>query len=1342
MRKSLPSSLFSMSKKDYCWKRFWSPRSGNINLADGGYLFDPDAEWGKAYNPDLVNLEAIADIPCLVLLGEPGIGKSRELDNLKVFTEKKICRSSQVLELNFRSCTNLKEDLFKDETFIDWLEGSYHLYLFLDSLDEGLLSIPTLATGLIDELKKPKYQNHINRLHLRLACRTFVFPEILEEGLKELWKEDCFGIYELAPLRRIDVVEAAKAENFSPDAFLKELDQKEVVPLAIKPITLRFLLNTYRSHQGQFPPNQKLHELYLEGCKLLCEEVSESRQASNRVGNLDNDQRLIVAARIAAFTIFTNRFAVWTGVDQGDVPAEDVLLKKLCFGYEKVNGRKFEVSRKIIKEVLDTGLFSSRGSHRMGWAHQTYTEFLAAWYLIQCNLNLPRILNLILHPDGRIIPQLQETTAWLASMRLDVFHKVIETDPDVLLKSELASTSEADKVALVETLLELHDQEKLPYNYYSTWSYKKLDHSTLPEQLKKFICDRHKSINARNVAIDIAEACGLVELSASLADLALDGQESNQVRLNAAIAICEIGSEEAKSKLKPLALLNSSNGFEDELKGCGLRAVWPQHITIEEAFNTLSSPKSGVIGGRYQDFVAQEFGRNLKPKHLLSALQWLENQPSKRFSRYPFGYLADDIMRTAWEYLEDSQILKSFSRIVFKRLKNHQKIIDADSIGEGKEFRQLLEIGSNKRLKIAEEIISIFANEKEDLSYFTYSNSGIISEQDFSWLIGKLKSASSESLQQAWAKLIRATYKEDDFDHVNTILEEWSKNSALESKFSNRIHAIEINSPEAQQARERQARLTERQRREYLEPPPKERVLNALSRFESGQIDAWCHLCHELTLLPMSIRYGNLYNSDLTDLPGWKEANEDTKIRCIKAAKNYAVHGNPKTEKWLGTKSYCYSALAGYKALQLLLKTNPEFCNQFSTQVWQKWTPIILAYPLPGNKGDWQYHWELCQRAYKNAPSEFLNVLGLLMDKENTEDGQIRITRYIRSCWDNDLAQYILNKLSDATLTAKSIEVLLEDLLQYRSQEAKVFAESLITSSHSTTAEAREKAVVAACALILHTEDAGWETVWPAIQNNHEFGQQVLKSVSFEAERKGHVDQRLNENSLADLYIFLMKKYPDEEAREVNSPEDEEVLDPESYVVGPKDSIRLWRNGIPKRLQERGTQEACDALRKIIHELPELKDQLHWRLLEAESLTRRKTWQPLSPEEFLQFVISQEPSNLDLSNQIDVIDQRTKKMEDEPKIENKITISHSPNSPINAPVGTSGVTNSNVTISSSDGKKGINWGNWLAVIGILVAIVAIPLSMSVSGAFNEEFKQWFNRIFPSKVEQQSAPSSK
>jgi hypothetical protein len=39
-----------------------------------------------------------------------------------------------------------------------------------------------------------------------------------------------------------------------------------------------------------------------------------------------------------------------------------------------------------VREVLDTGLFSSRGGVRLGWAHQSYAEFLAALYLVEKNV--------------------------------------------------------------------------------------------------------------------------------------------------------------------------------------------------------------------------------------------------------------------------------------------------------------------------------------------------------------------------------------------------------------------------------------------------------------------------------------------------------------------------------------------------------------------------------------------------------------------------------------------------------------------------------------------------------------------------------------------------------------------------------------------------------------------------------------------------------------------------------------------------------------------------------------------------------------------------------------------
>ncbi|NJR62559.1 MAG: hypothetical protein HC769_29425 [Cyanobacteria bacterium CRU_2_1] len=723
-----------MPSQVYKWKRFWCPRSGSINLADGGYLCDPDAEWGKVYNPDLVTFETISHLPCLALLGEPGIGKTQalEAERSEIVNKIKIQeQGDQVLSLDLRSYGSedrLVRNLFDSPKFKAWQAGIHQLHIFLDSFDECLLRVDTLATLLVDEFKR--YRNVAHRLCLRIACRTAVWQPVLEEGLKEIWGENFVGVYELVPLRRADVIEAARAENFSPDDFLKEVGQKDIVPLAIKPVTLGFLLNTYRRHGGQFPPNQRLHELYLEGCKLLCEEINESRRGSNRRGNLDIDQRLIVAARIAAIIIFANRFAVWTGVDQGNIPAEDVLLQKLCHGYENANGREFEINRAVIEEVLDTGLFSSRGLHRMGWAHQTYGEFLAAWYLKQHSLNLSQILNLIIHPDCRVVPQLQETTAWLAGMIPELFQEVMKTDPDVLLQSDISTVDDENKAKLVESLLKLHNEEKL--EYFQLWRYNNLKYPGLAVQLESYIRDSTKNQWSRLVAIDIAQDCSEKSVQASLADIALDPAQPYIVRTHAAHTVCAMGDEETKAQLKPLAVGEAGDNPDDDLKGYALRAVWSQHITVEELLNHLSQPKQKgafpIIGGVYQDFIAAEFAEHLQLSDLPVALKWLEQLPQRYDLHYPFRELADSVMLKAWQNFNEPGVLEAFASVAILKLKQHDGILgdrphreytrESCDRTRDADVEPLLRNSDEKRRKLIETIVLLISESERSASQF------------------------------------------------------------------------------------------------------------------------------------------------------------------------------------------------------------------------------------------------------------------------------------------------------------------------------------------------------------------------------------------------------------------------------------------------------------------------------------------------------------------------------------------------------------------------------------------------------------------------------------------------
>jgi predicted NACHT family NTPase len=1312
-----------MSKQAYGWKRFWCPRSGTINLADGGYLYDPDAEWGKACNPDLVSLEAIADVPCLVLLGEPGIGKSQELDTLKALTEKKIDNSSQVLELNLRSCTNLKEDLFKDETFTDWLENSYHLHLFLDSLDEGLLSIPTLAAGLVDELKKSKYQNHINRLHLRLACRTFVFPAILEEGLKDVWKEANFAIYELAPLRRIDVIEAAKAEGFSSDDFLKEVDQKNVVPLAIKPITLVFLLNTYRKHNGQFPPNQKLHELYLEGCQELCAEPKDKeRHPLRSVSHLVLEKRLKIAARIAAITIFTNRFAIWLG-SRGDMPDEDAFPSNLYGGYEEVNGSPFEITDKAISEVLDTGLFSSRGLHRMGWAHQTYAEFLAAWYLVQHKIPLEKIRQLIFSsedPDHKLIPQLHETAAWLASMRPDVLQEIIKTNPDVLLQTDVPTDAWV-RASIVENLLtqyekgKLFDRDRNNYRHYA-----KLKHPGLPNQLRPYICDSNKQIDARDLAIDIVEVCEVSELQDELAELALDSTQSIYLRVSAAKAICSVGNATTRLKLKPLATEQLPEDKDDRLKGYVLQALWADYLTAEELFQILTPSKKRNFFGGYQWFLSYELVQQLQPNNLVVALSWLAKQGLQCFG-HPFEELGDAILLKAWENFDLPGVAESFTQVALIQWREYQSIITHDSKIQ-EQFASSLLRDAEKRRILIDQAVLIFSHIEEDPDFvFSSLTESILVSDDSFWMLERLQNSTCEKTQRIWVQLIQWSFNRQDAKQIDAIIMATQINSILQEFFSPYFAPIELNSSQADKLRADYLRVEEMQARRQnsplLDPPPRERVLQLLEELEAGDLSVWWQLNREMTLKPESRRYDNEFELDLTQLPGWQEVDEASQRRIIEGAKKYIQQQDDVDYAWIGTNTFNRPALAGCRAFLLLIKESLDFLKNLVPEIWQRWAPVIVAAPSSNQHKD--SYLELVKYAYLNAPEEFIKTLITLINKENQEHDYLFVINRLDKCWDEQLKLTLLEKAKDPSLKPKCIGQLLEELLKQGLTEARDLAKSLIIYPLPSSENERDKALIAARVLIENSEPSNWSFIWTLIQQDSSFGRKVLELV---AHRYSHgIQLNLTEVQLADLYIWLVHEYPHDEDPDHSN----EVM---AYSVTARDGIARVRDSVLSQLKERGTPEACTEIQRLIQELPDIT-WLGKTLIDAQANMRRKTWQPLTPEEFLQFVISREPSNSDLSNQLETIDQRTKKMEDEPKVDKSV---HITGSDISGVVNTGDGSIDNKT-EPPDSKKKFDWKFW---ISIAVTVAVALISVAASGVFNDEIKNFFlNRNEPPKVEQ-------
>jgi hypothetical protein len=1200
----------SLTQPHYDWRRFWCPRGGIINLADRGFLVDPEHEQARYYPARVVPLDSLSPFRCLVLLGEPGMGKSVALDAYRQQSGRSAGAAGEtILPINlnrFTSDAYLVQSVFQHPRVNAWRQGSGMLHLVLDSVDECLIRIDTLAALLPAELE----QLPLDRLKLWIVCRTAVWPEMLEAGLRRLFGENAVGVCELAPLRRKDVSVAAEADGIDAKAFLQEIDRRELAGLAMKPVTLRFLLNNFR-RTGSLPTGQV--ELYQAGCLRLAEEENPSRRVPARADRLSAAQRLAVASRIAGLTVFCRHPVICLGVDDGSLPEGCLPLQALIGGTETADGHPFEVTEAAVRETLDTGLFSARGPEVLGFAHQTYAEFLAAGYLHTNRVTSKQMLGLVTHQAddaGRIVPQLQETAAWLASREPEVFRRLVDQDPQSLLGSDVATMDAESRQRLVAELLQLFDAKQLIDDQQEQRQrYSKLDHPGLSQQLTPYIRDRSKNPVVRRVAIDIAEACGIVALEGLLGDVALDQGDASESRVQAAYALSWIGSSAAKQRLFPCVIGQAGEDPQDELKGVALRSLWPGHLTAQDVFSHLTGQKQRNFCGSYFMFLRHELVPHLSTADLPVALDWLERQQIDDEIDTPFAGLEILILQRAWEALEEPGVLPAFARVVHAHKRGFHP-----RPGLNRGFGCAGD--DQRRRMLAEALIPLHLATGSSPNTLIFSQSPLIFSRDIPWLLDLLVRAETENRQRFIAGLLCAVCNTVAVEHLDPILEARETCPVLRELFAPFVDAVDIHSEVAERSREQHRQLAEmeerhEQRRRRSPPPPGEQVRCCLERCESGDLSAWWRLNMALTLTADSPHGGDEAQGDLRALPGWVAADASTRGRILEAARSYIRGSTPAPEECIGTPTLHRPDYAGYRAFFLLLVEDPQFLDSLSEGVWTRWAPVILAFQGHHGQGGEQLEALLPCGTYHHAPDAILQTLRLRMEVEDQHYQSLPVLRKVEGWADERVTAVVRERARDERLHPGSFGDLLEFLIGHGDEEAVAYATTLVTNPPPTEPQARARALIAARVLLIRAPERGWSVVWPVVQAHETFGRTLMEAVAglHDQMLSAAFTQQLTEFQVADLYEWLASRFsPDEDRKEESA-----------YFGQPRDDVALFRDAVFAGLQARGTPEAVQAIARLAATLPNQR-WLWWSVVNARRNTLQRTWIPPVPAHLLALV--------------------------------------------------------------------------------------------------------------------------
>lgn len=753
------------------WQRFWIPHCQTPTLADGYFVEPASGDFARLLPPSNGRaLSELADLPCVILLGRMGMGKTttirQEVDELR----KRIKGQNHIVVLKDLKClteTQMRRDVFEDPGFVGWVQGRHTLTLFLDSMDECWRRLDELESILVGELDR-----HIRTancpLFLRLTCRSGEWRTNVADALKRLFqreggKQDQVAVYSLAPLTESNVRDAAKVSGIDPEAFLKRIAERMVQALAYHPITLKMLLHIYKTG-GELPDSRA--QLYEQGCLHFCADLhSVPGSKSNKTTTAE--QRLAIAGRLAAVSVLTNRHVINIDANQPSIE-EGVLQADKIFGYyeETFGGQKLEVTQGTALEAVQTALFALHGDGLLTWAHQSYAEFLAAKYLAGLGLSNDQLASLVLDTNDnakRLIPQLEETASWLVEAVHGLFNLLAPTNAETFIRNYPVRLENGQREVLVGGYLDLIRRHEAPE---LDWPLKdqlaRLDHPHLGKQLGSVILDRRADPLVRESALDIVAFCRCKDVASELIEVFGDSNDIFRVRQRASFALERIADDGLRQIVKARTNFADLQDDMDELKGFYLRIMWPSALSVAEVVALLTPEKRPNYTGSYKMFL-MDFAKTIPELELPLALNWLRTNRVDFDTLGPFGHFPCEVASRALHSVQIPAIRRSLLDLIADLGDQMHDFLDA--------LREQEPVSLDGRRAFWQAVVSTETINLQRLLFSgALARAAFLVYEDLGFFIEQYKSAIAK-VRERWKLVIFRVFKPDDSASLDQISE-------------------------------------------------------------------------------------------------------------------------------------------------------------------------------------------------------------------------------------------------------------------------------------------------------------------------------------------------------------------------------------------------------------------------------------------------------------------------------------------------------------------------------------------------------------------------------------------
>lgn len=1203
----------------------------------GEYYLDDDGFRSNSVAAGQLPLANIAPRASVAVLGEPGIGKSRALRDLTA-------GDSTVIDVGLDTVIDvhdLHNRLAGVDAAVDEGVPPHRITVVLDSIDECPLPTKVLLYHVEATLRRHPTPRVV------LGCRTADWPETLGPRLQALLPS--LSVYELLPLGRGDITELAATRGVDGASFLTAVVDAAAVPLAALPLTLDLLLGTYQQW-GRLPGSAA--DLYEQGLLLLVEEPDPDRPSAKKPAGTA-PQRLAVAAKLAAYTMLCGRSAIARAVPAA---ADDLLAGALAGGTEPVDGGEFSVTAELLDATLATAVFSGRGPGRLGIVHASIAAYLTARYLTSHAVPEHQLRALLTRTNTlsrtRVPSRLRETAAWLVALAPDRNGWLVDVDPDTVAAHAGLVNVPAVRSQLVTYLLESPNPELRTAR--RRW---RLAHPDLGEQLRPALRAPltedagphlgHPVSRRAWVAVEIARRAGGHHSVPDLVELLLSSTTNSYLRSAAAHALIDLDAATAAQTLRTVldeVSTHPDHDPDDELRGLALKTNWPANLSAEQFLAALTHPQNSSLIGSYALFLSHfldnveeqviaDLLRSIAPRDSTSSdaeHEWVDEEaPPRSTTAGPAAPLAlltgtrrDQRVMTALlsRALDSTQLdgmVDEVGWLLAAAIRQHHDIAVPDRFDDGADpdrsaavqLRRALILAALRHLPAKHAKLLVIRSRRS-------APGGLLRSEDLAWL---LELGGTEWAAHA-ANLIRLTFDATDVRQQELV---WAHHGEpiFNDSVGHWFDAVALDSPEAARMREDYAWSRELDRSwdgvDTHEPALRE----AWARCEQGDPDGFLALCNRLRIDPESGEVTT--NDDLLSWPSYPLLNIDDAVLRASAEK-YLREADPGEADWLDTVGTLPSrAFVGYVAFAHLTRTPGSSARlDAATQVWQRWTPMILW--IPTGLVDPALHATLKAKAQQHDPDNYrqwtlrhlevtaqsgwlldpLDELAAVYDSttgarldaalHSVIDTVTSIVADLRQLneppGDRDAPRLSASDLRSRLSIARDNGTVLGTFLAPRHDPTRTWLRDLADGTTTAPVEVR----VLATEILLVAGLLAWDDIITDLQGDEKYGQALATAL---ASRRGNdeVVLRLTNTQLTELWWWLDARWSSQS---------------DTFKGGfasDDQQVRNWRDSIVAELQARATPQALAALARLLASRPD-DYRLQAALADAEIRDRDEGW--------------------------------------------------------------------------------------------------------------------------------------